>query len=136
MAGRNGEMHALEYKGFSFGSDSQGNELIIIKFKRTKTFADNEDQKTFVTSPLEISILKRYLQLWKESNDPETTTEFFKSVRLDYNNNIVVGKQNIGYNTLSNFNKNIAKKLGYPNFSEYTGNQVCIHIFQNINPFL
>ena len=94
MAGRNGEMHALEYKGFSFGSDSQGNELIIIKFKRTKTFADNEDQKTFVTSPLEISILKRYLQLWKESNDPETTTEFFKSVRLDDRNNIVVG-----YNT-------------------------------------
>ena len=70
------------------------------------------------------------------SANPETTTEFFKSVRLDYNNNTVVGKQNIGYNTLSNFNKNIAEKLGYPNFSEYTGNQVYIHIFKNINPFL
>jgi len=108
MAGRNGEMHALQYKWFTLGTDKQGNELIIIKFKRTKTTADSEDQKAFVTSPLEVSIIKRYLQLWKVSNDSETTVEFFKSVRVDSFNNIIVGKQNIGFNTLSNFNKNIA----------------------------
>jgi len=130
MAGRNGEVHALQYKWFTLGTDKQGNELIIIKFKRMKATADSEDQKAFVTSPLEVSLIKRYLQLWKVSNDPETTVEFFKSIRADSLNNIIVGKQNIGYNTLSNFNKNIAEKLGYQNFSEYTGNQVCIRILK------